>query len=222
MPMEHGPTSRREYPISESVTGIILSGGRSTRMGSDKALVTIAGKPAIQRIAELMAGLFPSLILSTNTPEAHGFLGLEMVADLHHGAGPLAGIHAGLRASTTERSFVMPCDAQLMTEQVIRSLVETPTERAITVARAEGRIQRLPGVFHRSCLPVIEALFQGRAADSEIKPGGKRSGCSLGALFDRVGVEVVHAETDLPGYVSGSFTNMNNEADLAWINTILQ
>ena len=198
------------------ITGIILSGGRSSRMGSDKGLMEIAGRRAIERTVDLMAGLFPELILSTNSPRDYRFLGLPMVEDLRRGIGPLAGLHAGLRASPTDRSFAIPCDVQLMTEEV------NAASHPVTVARADGIVQRLPGLFHRSCLVAIEEMLAAYDSDQEVNPNGKLCGCSLGALFDRVGINVVDAETEIPGYVAGTFSNMNGPQDVARIRRLLE
>jgi molybdopterin-guanine dinucleotide biosynthesis protein A len=202
-------------------TGIILAGGRSSRMGSNKALIPIGGMSVIERIVELLAPLFPTLILSTNSPAEFEFLGLNAVADLQHDVGPLAGIHAGLSASTTYRSFVIPCDVPLMTEAVIRLLVDAPTDCPVTVARADGCLQQLPGVFHRSCVPEIENIIRERSADSEIKTNGKRRGCRITDLFDRIDVRVVDVESEIPGYVAGTFMNMNNAADLEEVRRLI-
>lgn len=204
------------------ITGIILSGGQSSRMGSNKALIPIGGTSAIERIVELMSPLFPGLILSTNSPTEFGFLGLEMVEDLHHDVGPLAGIHAGLSASPTERGFVIPCDVPLMTEEVIRHLVDDPTDCPVTVARADGFLQQLPGVFHSSCVPEIEKIFRERSGDLEIKTTGKRRGCRITDLFERIRVRVVDAESEIPGYVTGTFMNMNDVADLEHVRWLIE
>lgn len=205
----------------EDITGIILSGGRSVRMGSNKSLIELGGMTAIERTVELMSGLFPKLILSTNTPNEFAFLGLEMVEDLHHDVGPLAGIHAGLSASNTDRNFIIPCDMPLMTAAVIRLLVEAPTDRRITVADAEGCIQQLPGLFHRSCIPVIEAIIDERADDAQKKPNGKRRGCRVSDLFDRVHACAVDCESEIPGAATAAFRNMNDTDDLSEIKRLL-
>lgn len=204
------------------ITGIILSGGQSSRMGSNKALIPIGGMSAIERIVKLLNPLFPRLILSTNSPTEFGFLGLEMVGDIHRNVGPLAGIHAGLSASSTERCFVIPCDVLLMTEAVIRLLIDDPTDCPVTVARADGFLQQLPGVFHRCCVPEIERIFQEHCGDSEIKTSGKRRGCRITDLFDRIRIRVVDAESEIPGYVTGTFMNMNDVADLEHVRKLIE
>jgi len=212
----------RSQTLYDDTTGIILAGGRNSRMGSNKALISIGGRSAIERVVELLTPLFSTLILSTNSPEEFAFLGLKMVPDLHNDVGPLAGIHAGLSASATERCFVIPCDVPLMTTRVIRHLLDDPSDCPVTVARADGFIQQLPGVFHRSCVPEIEKIFDERSADSEVKATGKRRGCRISDLFDRIHIRVIDAETEVPGDAAVTFMNMNDAADLEKIRKLIE
>ena len=80
----------------KDITGIILSGGKSTRMGSNKSLLKVGNMTVIERVRNLLQGIFKNVILITNDPEDYKFLGLPMFEDVYRHKGPLAGIHSGL------------------------------------------------------------------------------------------------------------------------------
>ena len=86
-------------------TGIILAGGKSSRMGTNKALLTINGKTVIERIVNQLDQIVDEIIVVTNQFHDYEFLQLPMVEDKWKGMGPLAGIQAGLKAATTERNL---------------------------------------------------------------------------------------------------------------------
>lgn len=191
------------------ITGIILSGGKSTRMGENKSLLKIGDKTAIERIVDLMKQLFPKLILSTNTAEEYEFLGLEMVKDEYTHAGPLAGIHAGLKTSGTEKNFVISCDMQLMNEETIRFIIDYQTDKPITIAKADGFYQQLAGVYHKSVLNDIEISLQENLEEENRSSDQKKRGCKVFALVKKMDAEIIDAEQNIPNYIPGTFFNMN-------------
>jgi len=205
----------------QNISGIILSGGKSTRMGENKSLLKIGDKTAIERIVDLMAGLFPKLILSANTPEEYSFLGLETVKDIYTHAGPLAGIHAGLQKSTTEKNFVISCDMQLMNEETIKFLVDYNTDRQITIAKADGFFQQLAGVYHKSCLPEIEDILTNSKIEESRVTDQKKRGCSVFKLVQTFEAEIIDAETQMPGYKPGTFFNMNKPHEFEEIRKLI-
>lgn len=193
----------------KDITAIILSGGKSSRMGQNKALLKIGDTTAIERIVKLMKGLFPSLILSANQPEEYEFLGLETVGDIYANTGPLAGIHAGLKASKTEKNFVISCDMQLMNEETIKYLIEYQTNKKITIANADGFFQQLAGVYHKSVLSDIERILKESAEEESRAADQKKRGCKVFRLVQELDAEIIEAETQIPGYIPGTFFNMN-------------
>ena len=89
----------------KDITGIILSGGKSSRMGLNKSLIELSGKTFIQRTKDLMSGLFENVILITNEPDLYDFLDIESYVDIFKVFGPLGGIHSGLINSKTDENF---------------------------------------------------------------------------------------------------------------------
>jgi molybdopterin-guanine dinucleotide biosynthesis protein A len=145
-----------EYKIISDITAVILAGGNSTRMKSNKALLPYRGELFIERIYRQLAAIFPEVILVTNTPETYRFLPCRTVSDLYPGRGPLAGVHAGLTHCTTPYIFVVACDMPDLDEALIRHLVSGIGNRDVVVPESEGGLEPLHAVYGKRCLPVIE------------------------------------------------------------------
>src|SRR5262249_62300734 len=94
-----------------TTAGVILAGGRASRMGGrDKAFAAVDGEPIAVRTVRLFQGLFEQVIVSTNRPERFGAFAVDTVPDLRPGCGPLAGIEAAMLASRHPWVFVVACD----------------------------------------------------------------------------------------------------------------
>jgi molybdenum cofactor guanylyltransferase len=190
------------------VTGIILAGGKSLRLGSDKALLKIGDKTVIERIAELMTSIFAKNLLSVDAPGAYAFLNIPMVEDFYHDAGPLGGLHAALGRSTTARNFIISCDMPLICREMIEYFASCKSAKQVVIARAAGRLQLLPGILDKSLLPLLDEMLE----KSPNGPSGKNRDLSLYALFERAASEIIDPST-LPSYRDEIFINMNSKAD---------
>lgn len=144
-----------------NITGIILCGGLSSRMGENKALLPLGNKRVIEHITELMQSIFSKVILITNTTIEYEFLGLPMFSDIYRVGGSLAGIHSGLENSKTANNFILSCDMPLMNNDIIKAIVEFKTDKPITICRSEGFIQHLAGRYSKSILYNTIKLLQG-------------------------------------------------------------
>jgi len=153
-----------------AIAGIILAGGASSRFGSNKALALLDRKPVIQHVADILRPLFPTCLLSTNTPEAYAFLDLPTIADIFPGAGPLAGIHASLKYIAEPRAFIAGCDMPLLDPVLIRllcSIAEQGDWDVVLPWPARGP-EPLCAVYNRTARPVIEKnLKQGNRKVSD-------------------------------------------------------
>ncbi len=198
------------------ITGIILSGGKSTRMGVNKSLLKIDGKTIIARVRDLMLNIFSEVILITNEPDEYKFLGLNIFEDVYKGFGPLAGIHSGLLNSSTQRNFIISCDLPFMTEQMVRYLAEYPTNKPITVAKADGFIQQLAGIYHKDTLKEIEHILTGQAEGDERHEIQHKRGCKVLSLINKIGAEIINTER-LPFYKPDTYFNMNRQQDFEYI-----
>lgn len=152
--------------------GVILAGGRASRMGGrDKAFAAVNGEPIAVRTVRLFQSLFPQVLVATNRPERFRPLGVDTVADVHPGCGPLAGIHAAMLASRRPRVFVVACDMPGLDAGVIRFLLDRPGDADAVVPQWEDDIEPLHAVYAVRCLPTIErCLAGGRHALREFLP----------------------------------------------------
>jgi molybdenum cofactor guanylyltransferase len=198
--------------LYSDITGIILSGGKSSRMGFNKSFLKINGKTIIEYIVELMQNIFSKVILITNSPDEYRFLNLEMLEDIYKNYGPLAGIHSGLVNSSTKRNFIISCDVPLMTEQMIRYLVDYPTDKLITIARADGYIQQLVGIYNRDIIVTAEDILEKEKLDDERNSDQQRRGCKVLSLVKQIGAEIINTDS-LSFYIPDTYFNMNNIGD---------
>jgi len=144
------------------LTGIILAGGQSTRIGRDKALLEFGGMRLIARSISIIAPLCDEILISTNNPGLE-YLRYPLVSDEHRGIGPIAGLHAALRYSQSEYHIVIPCDTPLVTVDVFErmfAIVSAAHPPACVAGTADGFIEPLIGCYHRSALPALEKQIQ--------------------------------------------------------------
>jgi molybdopterin-guanine dinucleotide biosynthesis protein A len=140
------------------IPAYVLIGGKSTRMGRDKAQVEFDGKTFLERITDVLAQRFTEIVLVTGDGQSYsnGAIGFLTVSDIHPNCGPLGGIHAALSHTTSERIFVVSCDIPLLTVELLDHLLAHRDDAPIVVAAIDGRPQPLCGVYARSVLPLID------------------------------------------------------------------
>lgn len=144
----------------KGVTGVILAGGSSSRMGSNKALLLHRSGRIIEVIYRKLAELFDEVIIVTNTPEIYQFIPCRKVPDIYPGKGVVAGIHAGLSQSSEPAIFVVACDMPNLQGDLIRHLTSLADGvDAVLPASAGGR-EPLHAVYGKGCLPALEELIQ--------------------------------------------------------------
>ncbi len=141
-------------------TGIIMAGGRSSRMGRNKALLPIGGKTVIERIVMELSKIVSNMVIVTNTFEDYQFLGLPMVQDQWKGMGPLAGIHAGLSASSTEKNLVVACDMPFISSQLGGILLTLLDDYQVAVPDVSGQLHPLFAAYRKDTLGEIEKSLQ--------------------------------------------------------------
>lgn len=198
--------------MHNSVTAIILSGGKSSRMGRNKALMKIGDKTIIERVRDQMQQIFKNVVLITNTPDEYKFLDLPIYEDIYKHKGPLAGIHSGLLNSSNDTNFIISCDLPLITKEMIEYLVEFKTNKLITVAQADGYIQQLAGKYSRDCLNTAEEILEEQVNIENRNSEQRKRGCNVLRLIDRIGAEIILAES-LPFYNEDLYFNVNKTAD---------
>jgi len=196
----------------DDITAIILSGGKSSRMGTNKSLLRIRDKTVIERMHDLLQSMFKDVILITNEPDDYNFLDIPIYEDFFRHRGPLAGIHSGLKHSKTNINFIISCDLPLMTKEMINYLIEYKTNKLITVAKADGFIQQLAGKYSKECLSPSEKILKEGIENENRDAVQKKRKCNVLSLIDLVGAEIISAES-LPFYNEDLYFNMNKTED---------
>lgn len=142
------------------MTAIILAGGQSRRMGSDKAFIKIEGLPLIKRQLNLLKGIFKKIIIVSNSPKKYRFKNIKAVTDIIKNRGPLSGLHAGLKASGSFYNFVLACDMPFLNERLVRYMLKNKNDYDVFVPKVENKFHPLFGVYSKNCIPVIENMLK--------------------------------------------------------------
>ncbi|MBX9723765.1 MAG: molybdenum cofactor guanylyltransferase [Candidatus Obscuribacterales bacterium] len=162
-----GPAKMQGDSIASSsallpMTGIILCGGRSKRMGRQKAFLPFAGKTLIEHMHDLMAELFAEVILVSNNPDEYEHISSNLVRDIIPNRGPLVGILSGLLVSNYNRAFVVPCDMPFVDKHLVRKMAMHKCDSDMLIYSHAGRNEPLLGIYSRNCISALEeAIFEG-------------------------------------------------------------
>ena len=142
------------------ITAIILAGGQSKRMGTNKALVEYLGKQLIGYSIELSKAFASEVIISSGEDELRKF-GYPVVSDIFPVKAPLAGIHAGLTHSRTDWNLVLTCDMPHVSKEIIRFLMTyLDGEQQMIVPGHDGFVEPLCGFYNKNLLDLIEVQFK--------------------------------------------------------------
>jgi molybdopterin-guanine dinucleotide biosynthesis protein A len=141
------------------MTGIILSGGKNSRMGCNKSFLTVDGERLIDRTVRILKDIFPEVMIVTNSPMEYLDVGVQLVTDIVKGKGSLGGIYTGLFYAASDRSFVTACDMPYLNKSFIEYLCGLAGNHDIAVPRMPEGFQPLHAVYSRRCLPNIRALM---------------------------------------------------------------
>ncbi|OPL16077.1 MAG: hypothetical protein AVO39_06405 [delta proteobacterium MLS_D] len=142
-----------------AMTGIILAGGRSRRMGENKAFAEIGGVRLIDRTIALFRDLFNEIILVTNEPSDYLDLDAIIVTDIIPGKGALGGMYTGLFFARNERAFAAACDMPFLNRSFITWMMENSGNCDVLVPAPADGLQPLHAVYSRRCLPAIKKLI---------------------------------------------------------------
>ncbi len=218
--------SKNPLQKSVPVTGVILAGGKSRRIGQNKALLQLGDSPLIEHVIHRMDLVVDELLLITNTPTEYAHLGLPMYSDIVPDAGALGGIYTGLTHASYDAVLCVACDSPFLQPKLLSYLVSilgeydavmpyTYSSRQAPFRRNKDigvpnpnhsdnqvTLQTLCAAYSKRCLSIIELMLQA----SELR---------VHALAERAYVQRVSPEVwqkfDSEGM---SFFNINTPDDL--------
>ncbi|MGB9804155.1 molybdenum cofactor guanylyltransferase [Desulfofundulus sp.] len=147
---------------AENFTGVVLAGGNSSRMGTNKALIPFGREKLLDRVVARMREVFARVILISNENESgkYNYLGLPVIGDIYPGKGPLAGIHAALSAASTPYIFVVACDMPFIDPELAVYLARQAPGYDVVVVRDGPYLEPLFAVYGKGCLEVIESILR--------------------------------------------------------------
>jgi len=143
-----------------SASGIILSGGKSIRMGQNKALIEIEGVPIINRIYDLFKELFEEVIIVTNHAASFKNFGSKILQDLIPGRGALGGLYTGIFFSSFQYSFCVACDMPFLNKSLVQYLFENIRGDDVIVPRTKDGLQPLHAIYSKNCLAPMQRIIE--------------------------------------------------------------
>jgi molybdopterin-guanine dinucleotide biosynthesis protein A len=203
--MNHGASvemhkRQRGFAMNSAVTGAILAGGKSSRMGTNKALLNFDGRPFVSHVASTLQEVFERVILVTNDPSAFGFLGMQTFGDAYQGCGPLGGIHSAMINAGSKDIFVVACDTPFVTRDLVRYIVGFDSNAPARIPVFDQQIHPLCGLYTRDCLSaIVEQLESHRLRVVD--------------LIESIHADLIPITPDLPFYRENLFSNFNSPED---------
>jgi molybdopterin-guanine dinucleotide biosynthesis protein A len=194
-------TSQPAEPLIARASAVVLAGGKSSRMGSAKALLPFDNEPLIVHIVRALNRIFAETVVVAAPGQEIPELPVKLVRDEVAYQGPVGGIYYGLKATGGEFSFVTSCDVAFLNSPLISFLISQISQHDVVVPYWQDRFQPLHAVYRRSVLPLLESQLE----RGELRPV---------YLFDRVRTRRV-AEEEIRSFDPQglSFFNMNTPDD---------
>ena len=191
------------------VTGVLIPGGKSLRMGRDKRFLKVNGESVFDRTLSLLMDTFVETVVVLAEPiESLEVRGCRVVYDVIPNAGSLGGLYTGLLAASQPRIFAVACDMPFLHAEVIRYMVSCDETADVVVAELEGQFQPMHAVYSKRCAEFLKAMAE-------------RQNLKIQTLYRsealRVAVLGANALSSL-GVGLRSFQNINTPEDLALAN----
>lgn len=184
------------------VTGIILAGGKSSRMGTDKGLQELCGKSLISYSIQVLSELCSTIIISTSS-DAYQSFGYQTVADEIPGIGPMGGIYSALKQSKTEKNLVLSCDLPFVSKELLSYILKNSEGYQVAVPwQGNQHYEPLCGFYNLSVLDQMQVFIQ-------------NGNYKLPDLFEKISINrlVINNKSDF--YSENLFLNVNSKHDLA-------
>lgn len=146
--------------LKRQISCIILAGGKSARIGRDKAFITIDKKPIIEEQTDILSKIFDEIIIVTNALNHFKYVKAKVVKDIVPDSGPLGGLYSGLAVSSNIHSFLIGCDMPFINLELIEYLIEQIEENDIVVPFSSKGLETLFAIYSLNCLDTIRRQIE--------------------------------------------------------------
>jgi molybdopterin-guanine dinucleotide biosynthesis protein A len=181
------------------ITGIILCGGESKRMGMDKARLRLGEKTIIELVIKNLIPVCHQITICTNNQDLE-YLPYKKINDLYHGIGPIAGVISGLSESCTEHNIIVSCDTPFIPVDFYKLILHQPKTYDIVLPEFKGKIQSLCGYFRKSISNFVL---------DQIKIGNHKPI----RIFEMQNTKIVTIDENYDFYNENMFMNINTPED---------
>jgi molybdopterin-guanine dinucleotide biosynthesis protein A len=183
------------------MNAVILVGGKSSRMGTNKAFLELKGKTFIELQIELLREMFDEISISANTPSEYEYLNLPIFKDIYPGKGPLGGIYTSLINSSSLHTFMLACDMPFVGPELIKHLKDLTKEYDVVIPKSENGLEPLHAFYSKNCIEPIKR---------ELDENNLR----IRSFFPQVNVKIVELDSLASSdHFKNSIKNLNTMAD---------
>lgn len=196
----------------EQMTGLLLAGGKSRRMGRDKRFLELGGRTLLERSLGVLEGLFAEVLLSVAEPlPEFRDLRARVVFDMVPDCATLGGLYTGLSSASHPRVFTAACDMPFLAPPLIRRMADLGRDADVVMVRLANGLQPMHAIYSKACLPHMERMLQ--AKNLRVQDLVSVSSLSVKVLSEE---DVREADPKLL-----SFLNVNQPADLEFARKLL-
>ena len=187
------------------ITGIILAGGKSRRMGKEKGLIELNGKLLIQYAIEVLEPICETILISTNS-HFYDFLPHQKIADEFPNSGPMGGIYSCLKASKTNQNLVLSCDMPFIKSDLLKDLIDNSNGFDVVVPwHGEQRFEPMCASYHKKVEPTFHEFIL-------------QKNYKIPDAFEQLKTNKYPITQSLPYYSKDLFYNINSQEDLLVLN----
>ncbi|MCP4553001.1 MAG: molybdenum cofactor guanylyltransferase [Bacteroidetes bacterium] len=189
----------------DEITGIILAGGKSSRMGTDKGLLDFNGKKLVETAVGLLSQVCGNIIISANSTN-YDFVGYPVVKDIYPNSGPMGGIYSALKESTTKHNLVLSCDMPLIKTALLADLLKVINDFEVIVPwHGDQKFEPMCAYYHKNVVAVFYEFIQ-------------QSNFKIPDTFEIVRTYKFEINSKLDYYTKELFFNVNSKNDLSHLN----
>jgi molybdopterin-guanine dinucleotide biosynthesis protein A len=200
-------------PLPIPVTALILCGGKSRRMGRNKALLPFEGTTMVAHIVNTVSNLFNETLVVANEVETYEDLGVDVVKDILPYRGPLGGILSGLLVSSNHHVCVVPCDMPLIDRKLLRAMTIERHGTDVVVLEHRNGVEPLLGLYSKNCVKSLEeSLFAENLNMQDLLTGLKAKTFKISEL-DNSDILPPYFNVDTPADYSRLIANLSENPE---------